>query len=113
MSLLAAAPGYYTWDSLQTLAIATGAVIVVSNTVRMLVNVDSPWIPFLVAVALTVGGGVAGGHVGSVSDGLLAFLNACLLFCTAAGANKTLLKIRAPRKPALSARPVTWLSDWL
>lgn len=107
---------YYTWKSLGTLAIAAGAVLVVANTLRTLFRVDSPWVPFLVALGLTVFGAYSAGALQSPSDWVLAMLNSCLLFCTATGANHGLVAVR-PRVEGeprpYGRRPVRWLSPWL
>jgi hypothetical protein len=106
---------YYTWQSLGTLAIAAGAVIVASNTIRTLLKLDSPWVPFLVALGLTMFGAFSSHQLNAVSDWVLAALNSCLLFCTATGANHGLVAA----KPRLEGevrpygrRKVTWLSPW-
>jgi hypothetical protein len=107
---------FYTWESLGTLAIAAGAVLVVSNTLRTLFRVDSPWIPFGVSVVLAVLGAHAAGGLTTAPGWILALLNACLLFCTATGANQTLVAAASRRggeRRVEGERGVGWLSSWL
>lgn len=107
---------YYTWESLGTLAIAAGAVIVVSNTVRTLLKFDSPWIPFITSVGLTVFGAYSANRLDTAADWVISLLNSCLLFCTATGANQTLVAAKPTpvgvQRP-YGRRPVKWLSSWL
>lgn len=107
---------YYTWESLRTLAIAAGAVIVVSNTLRTLLKFDSPWVPFLVSVGLTVFGAYSAAKLESAPDWIITLLNSCLLFCTATGANQGLVaarpRVEGEQRP-YGRRPVRWLSPWL
>lgn len=107
---------YYTWKSLGTLAIAAGAVIVASNTFRTLLKIDSPWVPFVVSVGLTVIGAYSAAKLKSAPDWIITFLNSCLLFCTATGANQGLVAARPRAEGELrpyGRRPVKWLSPWL
>jgi len=106
---------YYTWSSLRTLAIAAGAVVVVSNTLRTLLKLDTPWIAFGISLLLIYIGAYSTGHLSTASDWALSFLNACLLFCTATGANQAFVaaKPRMKGKPTpYGRRPVKWLSAW-
>lgn len=107
---------YYTWTSLGTLAVASGAVVVVANTARKLLKVDSPWVAFIFSVLLTFYGAYRSGALNAADGFVLAFLNSCLLFCAAAGVNQTAIEL-TPRpegtpKP-YGARPVRWLAPWL
>ena len=107
---------YYTWESLGTLAIASGAVVVVANTLRTLLKLDSPWVPFLVSLILTLVGAYTASKLASLQGWLIALLNSCLLFCTATGANQGLhaAKPRLEGTPQpFGRRPVKWLSPWL
>jgi len=106
---------YYTWESLGTLTIAAGAVLVASNTIRTLLKLDSPWVPFLMALGLTLFGAFSANRLHSVSEWVLGVLNACLLFCTATGANHGLVaakpRLEGEAKP-YGRRSVPWLSPW-
>ena len=107
---------FYTWASLGTLTVSVGAVIMVSNTFRKLLGYDTPFIPFLVSMALVIAGAFRSGQVEDVYDILLAFFNSCLLFCTATGGNDLVLTAR-PRpegKPQpYGRRKVRFFSPWI
>ena len=47
---------------------------------------------------------------------VLAFLNACLLYCTATGANETVIEVakgQAPGAGVHGAAPTGWFSSWI
>jgi hypothetical protein len=115
MALQSLPQDYYTWQSLGTLAIAAGAVVVASNTLRMLLKIDSPWVPFLVSLGLTLFGAYSAGQLASAPDWVIAVLNSCLLFCTATGANHGLVaakpRLEGEQRP-YGRRSVNWLSPW-
>jgi len=106
---------YFTWQSLGTLGGASVGVVVVSNTLRVLLKRDSPWVGFIVSVLLTYVTAYYSSRLLSVLDFLLSFLNACLLFCTAAGVNHLALEAKptpeGQPKP-YGARQMKWLSPW-
>jgi len=106
---------YYTWQSLGTLAVAAGAVVVVSNTLRTLLKLDSPWVAFVVSLGLTLSGAYSASKLHSLPEWVIAFLNACLLFCTATGANQGLHaakpRLEGEQRP-YGRQPVKWLSPW-
>lgn len=106
---------FYTWESLGTLAIAAGAVVVVANTARTLLRVASPWVPFLISLLVTLAGAYGASRLESLPDWVIVILNSCLLFCTATGANQA-LNAAAPQAEG-EARPygklhIKWLSPW-
>lgn len=106
---------FYTWQSLATLAVASGAVVIVSNTVRTLGNLDSPWVPFTVSAALTLVGAGSAHQLGTAPDWIIAVLNSCLLFCAATGANQTLIasKPAALEQRSYGRNHVGWFTPWL
>ena len=112
----ASSQDFYTWSALGTLAGASGAVIVVSNTVRKLAKWDSPWAPFICSLLVVLGGGFQSGALSSFGDYALAALNACLLFCTATGINQAMLELKPVPEGEMrpyGRRQVPWLSPWL
>lgn len=107
---------FYTWPSLGALTIAAGAVIVVANTVRTLLKLDSPWVAFVASAGIVFFGAFTSARLIGVPDYAIAFLNSCLLFCTATGANQALVaaKPQPEGKPRpYGRRPVKWLSPWI
>ena len=106
---------FYTWGSLGTLAIAAGAVIMVSNTFRTLLKIDSPWIPFVISLGITLIGAYSASKLKTAPEWVITLLNSCLLFCTATGANHGLVaakpRVEGEQRP-YGRRPVKWLSPW-
>ena len=105
---------FFDFQSLGTYAGASLAVVVVSNTIRKLTKWDSPWPPFIVSQLVAFGLAFQHGIHG-LPDGLLAFLNGCLLFMTADGMQAVALTAKNPAggTRAFGAKPVPWLSRWL
>jgi len=108
---------YFTWTSLGMLTTASGAVIVVTNTLRNALGLDRPWIPLVIALTLSFGFAWHGNQLNDLASALLAALNACLLFCTATGANETIVRNRESASSGI-AKPqvrknVAWWGSWL
>lgn len=107
---------YFTWPALVTLGGSALAVIVVSNTVRALSKRDTPWVPFIVSIVVSFGVAHYTMALGQWIDYVLALLNSCLLFCTAAGMNQAGVELKpapAGQPKPYGSRKVTWLSPWL
>jgi hypothetical protein len=104
-------PGHelLTTSSIATLAVAAFATVTVGNTARNLLRRDSPWIPFVVAEALAFSIASYQQQLGSFLGWMVAFLNGCLIFVTAAGGNE------AATRPAGSShrgREIRWAQSW-
>ena len=108
---------FFTWNSLGTLASASAGVVVVTNTVRRVVGIKSPLVPFVVSLLITIGGAYQANALHGVGAWGLAFLNSCLLFCTATGAQEVVVKAATPSPPEEvepQALPkLKWLSSWM
>ena len=107
---------FFTWTSLGTLAGASAAVIVVTNTLRKAANLTWPILPLLVALIVVYGMAAYGGQLNILSGWGLAFLNSCLLYCSATGANETLVEVSKGKIPGAEQhglKPVGLLSSWL
>jgi hypothetical protein len=109
---------FFTTDSFATVAGCTGAIILVSNTVRRVTRLTTPLIPF--AMSLVIGFVVAGGLAGKLNtpmEWLLALLNSCLLFCTATGGQEIAVTGSQGKAPGpvaqQSSEPVDFFSSWL
>lgn len=107
---------FFTWSSLGTLAGASAAVVVVSNTIRKVSGLCSPVVPLVVALMVTFGAAWNARTLLVVADWGLAFLNACLLFCTATGAQEVIVEA-ATSRPAggprrYGRRKLKWFSSW-
>jgi hypothetical protein len=110
---------FFTWGALGTLAAASGAVVVVSNTVRRFTRLTGPVVPFVVSLLITFGGGARSHALGDWdwSDWVITFLNSCLLFCTATGAQETVVagaqgQAPSPLQPH-GAKPTPFWSSWV
>lgn len=105
---------FVTGASIGTFAGATGAVWGVSNALRQAFNIDRPFIPLLVSLAVSYGIVISSGSH-SVLDYALAFVNGCLLFLSAAGlqqtANADLKSGRGTRRHG--RQRVTWFTPWI
>lgn len=112
-----AAQEFFTWTSLGTLAGASAAVVVVTNTVRKVIGLATPLIPFIVSLLITIGGAYQAGAMHGAGAWGIAFLNACLLFCTATGAQEVVVEAVTPREPeeakVHARRRIKWLSSWI
>jgi hypothetical protein len=106
---------YFSWAGLGTLAGAVAAVVVVTNTVRQLLKIDTPWVAFVVSILVVYGVALGSHALNSVAGYIISFLNACLLFCSALGANQSLVAgaKRAGDTQAFGTRQVRWLQPWL
>ena len=75
----------FTWTSLGTLSGLTGATVVVTNTAARAFDWSPKWFGLVVAGALCIGLAVMNNS--AVNEYVLALLNACLVYLTAAGAS--------------------------
>jgi hypothetical protein len=103
---------FVTTTSILTFGGASVAVLVVSTAVQRVLTKNWIVIPF--ATAMVVGFTVAGASakLSSPLEWLIAFVNSCLLFCTATGANEL-----AAERPAGGTRPQgrprgRWFVSW-
>lgn len=107
---------FFSWSSLGTVAGAAFAVVVVGNTARKLLKIDSPWIPFLVSLLIALFGAYEAGKLATAPDYVLAFFNSCLLFWASTGMNQSAVELKP--QPTGEMKPygrgrVKWLSPWL
>ncbi|ANP85613.1 hypothetical protein BA011_07610 [Rhizobium leguminosarum] len=114
---MASATTFFTSDSLASVATASLIIIVVTNTVRRVLGVQSVWVPAAVSLIVAFAGAVNAGILHGIWDGVLAVFNGCLLFCTATGAQETVVSnpiAKDTDRPSLqSAKRVRWFSSWL
>lgn len=111
---------FFTIDSLGTIAVASTVIIVVTNTVRRVFGLGHILVPFLVSLLVCFGVAQQADKLASVADWAIAFFNACLLFCTATGAQETVIG-GLKGQPEGDARlhsvrrtgPLRWASSWL
>jgi hypothetical protein len=106
---------FFTLASVATFAGASASVVAVTNTIRSLTPWRTPWIGYVVCLALALVGAKAVGSLHGSVDVFIAFLNSCLLFCTAAGIQGISVAAGEAGKPKIQqqgAKPVKWLSPW-
>ncbi len=93
---------FFTWAGLGAMTGAVAAVEICAVTVRRLLKLDTPWVPFVTAVFLSFALMAYKGPPYSWSGSALTFLNGLLLFCTTVGLNDSAASAVAP---ADSTRP--------
>jgi hypothetical protein len=103
---------FFTIGSLATLAGATGATLVVTNTAKQAFGFSRAWFGLLIAQVICVGLAIQAKRSGS--DYVIAVLNGCLVYLSAAGASdaaggKQQAGDRAtPRGPEALPKPQGW-----
>src|SRR3954451_2971975 len=90
---------YFTWSSLSSLAGASVAVVVVTNALQKARRKIYPILPLALSLIITFGTSFYAGQLGTLPGWALAFLNGCLLYCTATGANETIVDVAAGQQP--------------
>ncbi|MBG0808198.1 hypothetical protein IY145_02110 [Methylosinus sp. H3A] len=78
---------FFTWAALGTLAGASGATFIVTNTLRSAFDWSPKWLGLVVAQGICIGGAVALDKQGS--DYVIAVLNGCLVYLSAVGISST------------------------
>jgi hypothetical protein len=107
---------FFTWNSLGTLAGGSIAVIIVTNTLQRARKKIYPTLPLVISMIITFGTSLYAGQLNGVPDWVLAFLNGCLLYCTATGANERIVDVAAGQKPGAqvhAAIPRAFFSSWV
>ena len=85
----------FSWASLGTFTGLAGATVVVTNALSRAINWTPAWFGLVVALALCLGLAIASEV--EAQDYILALLNACLVYVSAAGANSVGVAATAPR----------------
>lgn len=76
---------FVTYQSLGSLSASAGVVIPVAGLIQKLTGIRTPIWGLLLSILISCGVVFHDGGIGSFWDWLLAVLNGCLIFCTAAG----------------------------
>jgi len=101
----------FTAVSTGSVAIATSAVIVVTNTLYTLFNLSRKWTAFSASLLVAYLNVVINPDA-LWYDWILAFINACLLFCSALGLNELVaVKQKSGQRAGLPAK--CFFSSWL
>jgi hypothetical protein len=116
---MSGAQEFFTISSMGTLATATAAVIVVTNTLRRVLGVIHIILPFVISVILTFGYAVYQGLLHDAMQWIVAFINSCLLFCTATGTQEVVVEAAKPqpvdkdKHQSQDREQVKLLSSWI
>lgn len=113
-----AAESFFTIDSFGTVAGSAAAIIVLTNTCRKITRWITPLVPFVFSLIVAfLAAGAFAGKLENATDWIIAFLNSCLLFCTATGAQEVVVSGAnaqdAERASRQSSNPVPFFSSWL
>lgn len=107
----------FTLESFGTLATASAAVVVVSNTYRYLLKSNSVLPAFITSIIVSIVGAYKSQALSDLSEIILVILNGCLLFCTSLGIQEGAvgIKNRAPRDriSQQGLAKIPWLSSWI
>lgn len=107
---------FFTYQSFGTVAGASFAVVILTNTYRTLAKSDSPIPAFVASLLIAFFGAYQAGNWKGLGEAFLILLNACLLFCTALGIQEVAVGTRnRPPPGAVKAHgrvAVSWLSHW-
>jgi hypothetical protein len=107
---------FFTWTNLGSLTGASAAVIVVTNAIQKAAQRIFAWLPLLASLVITLGTAWYAAELSALPGWGLAFLNGCLLYCTATGANESLVQVskgQAPGAHVHGAKPTGLISSWL
>lgn len=97
---------FFTWGSLGTLAGATSATFVVTNTLQSALNWSPRWSGLIVAQVTCLGTAVVSGQ--GWDEYVIAILNGCLVYLSAAGATAAGANLAHGPAPMASTR--SWRS---
>ena len=100
----------YSLAVLGTYAGSSGAVLLIYNTFRRLLKRENLWIAFAVSVLVSLGVAASSGALTGMQEYFLVFLNSCLLFSSAAGAQEL---IATPRRTKKKKSPHAFSSSWM
>jgi hypothetical protein len=110
---------FFTTDALGTFGGVTLATVAVGNAVSLLFKRDLKVVPFLIALGLCILLAADGDSLGGVKGWIVAVVNGCLVFCTAAGVQVTALisgqgrDAADMRAQAARGKSGPWLGSWL
>jgi hypothetical protein len=106
----------FTFASIATFGGASAAVAVIANTYRRFRKSDSSIPAFVASLAVSFVGAYTAKSWLGIGESFLIVLNACLLFCSAAGMNEVALTAAQAPPPGgvqpHGLQPVPWLSSW-
>ncbi|UWQ84378.1 hypothetical protein [Leisingera caerulea] len=101
---------FFTLQSLGTFAGATGATLVISNSLQRVLNRNPAWLALLVAEVICIAtvffthGNASEGSPILLSDYFVAVVNGFLVFCSAAGSTSVGGAVAGEAKPATPAK---------
>jgi hypothetical protein len=107
---------FFTIESLITYGGASIGVVVASNTLRTVLRINNAWPPFIISLSICFFGVYHVKETITLTDGVVAFFNSCLLFTSATGIDQGLVRV-VHGKPAGKSEQqgrakVPWISSW-
>jgi len=105
----------FTATAIGTFSGASGAVWILSNTFRTLVGRDSKAVAFIISLIVAFFGAFAAKALTDPVTYFLVFLNACLLFLTAAGLQgfaSSAVQGKPEGTPKLQGKDVRFFTPW-
>jgi len=96
--------------------IATAGVFAVGIAFRKVFKINHPLVPFITSLMISFGLAGSNGTLRSFLGWLIAFINACMLFCASVGANETVTDF-VTEKPAgqgkqYGGQPMPWFKSF-
>jgi hypothetical protein len=95
---------------------ASLAVLVVTNTFRKLTSIESPWLPFIVSMAIAFCGMLTASDPHKVLDYILSIINGCILFTSSAGIQEGVVHAATPKvagaPKGFASKKIPLLSSW-
>jgi hypothetical protein len=112
---MATGQDFFTVDTLGTIAVASAAIIAVTNTLRRTLGLGGAIVPFIISLIITFGTAKMAHKLGDWPEWAIAFFNACLLYCTATGAQETVIPRPAgtTEEQSFGRRRRPWFSSWI
>ena len=103
---------FVTTTSILTFGGASLAVFLISSTIQRIMAKNWIVIPFAAAIVVGFVVATASGTLRDPLDWLVAFVNCCLLFCTATGANELAAVRPAGGTKPQGRTPGKWFVSW-
>lgn len=117
---VAASNDFFTYQSLATFGGCTVATVAVGNAASTLFKRDLKIVPFLLALGLSFLFASEGDSLSHPRGWIVALVNGCLVFCTAAGVQVTALVTvggkevgQHSKQAAQPGQRHPWLSSWV
>jgi hypothetical protein len=113
-----AAESFFTLDSFTTVAGSAAAIMIITNAIRRATRLTTPVIPLIASLFVGfLAAGAFANKLHTLEGWFLAFLNSCLLFCTAVGGQEVAANAGRGEETGgvrrQSSKPLRIFSSWL